>query len=147
MEELCIAIMQRWDSDAGGQAKEYIPAGLWFQEAPQQVLDSGQTYCVFFLMTGVTSYTFGTTIENPMVQFSIYATSEESSESVGPVYMARDAFVRVYDQILLSMQPDADGNTRRMIEMRREGHGEVVKDPDEGYACHLMYSCKYTFER
>jgi len=147
MEELMQVIMQRWDSDEGGRAKEHIPGGLWADEAPQHVLDSGKTYATYFIMDGGFSDTFTSTIEMPVIQFSIFSTDNESGEANNPVWTARDDLVAVFDNVLMDMEPDADKNERRMIQMRRLGFGNKVKEPEQGWACHIQYQCQFTFDK
>lgn len=147
MEELLRVIMVKWESDEGGRVREYCPGGLWLTEAPQTVIDDGSTYAVYYPMGGSYAETFGTQIEEPIIQFSIFATSEDSENANAPAWKARDALVAVYDDALMEMEEDADGNARRMITFNRMGHGLLVKEPDQGYACHIEYQVQYTFEK
>jgi len=139
--------MQRWNSDEGGRGREHCPGGLWLSEAPQKVIDDGKTYCVLQVLDGGFDNTFTSRVEMPVLQFGIFATSEKSKEQDNPAWTARDDIVSVFDDALLTMEDDANNKGRRMIQMRRQGFGNLVKDPEEGWNCFIQYQCQFTFDK
>ena len=139
MNELLKAIMTRWRSDAGGRVREQCPGGLWQTEAPAGILDSGKTCCIYTVLPGSIMDTMSSKIEQPVIDFAFYQSDEDQSETGGTCVMARDAFVKVYDDVLLEMEDDDDGNSRRMIQAKRLYMGTLQKDPDEGFFCVVSY--------
>jgi len=145
MEQLLRAIAQWWDSDDA--PKEYLPGGMWLVEAPEDVLDSGAAYGVFFPVAGTSDNTTTSRIESPIIQFSLFSTSDESEESDNPVWKARDQLIASLDDNLLTMEASGENKPQRMFEMRRLDHGTLVKDPDEGYSIVLQYQVQYTTDK
>ena len=83
MEELARIIGLQWDGDAGSEARELAPGGLWFQEAPETVLTArGTPYVVFYFMPGAVDDTNTSKIEVFVVQFSAFVTEDISIRRV-----------------------------------------------------------------
>ena len=116
-------------------------------EAPQKVQNEGKTYCVLQVLDGGFEDTFSSRIEMPLLQFGIFSTEEKSKEGNNPAWTARDDIVSVYDDALLTMDKDANNKDRRMIQMRRQGFGNLVKDPEQGWDLFIQYQCQFTFEK
>lgn len=143
MEELLRAIGIQWDSDAGAPVRELAPGGLYFVQAPQGVLDSGKTYVVYSPLPGSVTDTNTSKIEEPVISFAIYQSEE--NEQVKTIWAVRDALIACYDDKLLIMLDDANGNPRRMIAARRLYSGDAMKE-DKGWSCHIDYRFNYTIE-
>lgn len=137
MEELIRVIGLQWNSDAGARVREQVPGGLWLSKAPQDVLDDGVTYAVFHFLPGTLEETFDSQIDQPVVQFSIFGTDQDELEKTA--WRARDTLVKTFDDQLLLMENDSDGNERRMIFARRLTYGQLLPDPDKGWSVTVDY--------
>ena len=141
MEELAKALYAWWKNDACAAARSIATDGLWLLEVPEGKASSGR-YVLYSFTAINTENTNTTTIEHCLVTFTMFVTDEDGARTL---ITLRDALVAGYDNRVLDMNKDAQGNTPNMVRMIRQFTGNVTKDPDEGYMCAVDYEVIYGY--
>ena len=137
MEELFISIGARWDATPVGDAiRALATGGLHLSEAYQGAMTSTfKPYVVYFALPGAVSNTNTTTMEEVAIQFSIFCPDEDGASTCVQI---RDALVALYDDVRLTM-----GGGFEMTRAIRQTAGQFLKEPEQGYACHIDYVFMY----
>jgi len=136
MEELFKAITARWAAAAGNAIRAAATGGLHLAEAYQGTPSTtNKPYVVYFALPGGVSNTMDTTMEEAYIQFSIFCTGETAASTCVQI---RDLLVALYDDVSLTMS-----GGYAMTRAIRQTAGQFLKEPDEGYACHVDYIFMY----
>lgn len=125
MKELATAIKARYDAAAGATLRALVK-GLWPYEAPQGTVCPYVTYSFPAMGTDLVMPLATHDVVN--VTFSIW----DDDPSPTDVMTIRDALIALYDNQILTL------TTNNVVYANRVG-GNLVKDPDSGWAYHVQY--------
>ena len=144
IEPLMAAIYKRFMGDDGAATREILTGGLWPLQMTQGVAsaNSWPPHAVYIPLAGTKADTMSSYIDEHLVQFSIFVPEEGDANESGfkKCLQARDLLVQCYDDVLLTLEPDEDMPTCRVIMARRQDAGAVVKDPDGGWSASVTYN-------
>ena len=120
IDVLATAIKIRYDSGSGN-ALRALTSGIYPDEAPQNV-DRNTIYITYSFIGTPSDWTFETTFDNPLVQFSLWSNKATSLS----VMEAGAVLITLYNDALLTVS----GWT--MVRADKVGE-RVLDDPDKGY--------------
>ena len=134
MESFLKAVVTFWATATCAATRAKMTGGLWLLEAPQAGRTAGP-YVVMIPLDGWTEHHNDGRLEMPVIQFSLFTESEDATSTL---IQGRDEFVAAFDDKLLTLANTPQG-TASHFQMRRDGYGAFVKEPEEGYGIHLSY--------
>lgn len=98
MKDLYKAIYDEFEASTGaGYLEPILTGGLHLLEAPQ---DQNYPYAVVYPISDAPHWTFDATMENSLIQFTIYATSTGGVEPICDLY---EALIKTYDWCSLTI--------------------------------------------